>query len=406
MIKDLIKYVSKNFFLNFTRSILSIISITFGIMAIFALLSFGQGVTKYVNDMAEEMGIDKLIAQPRGAGGPGATGTYLSKSDLDFINRQRGVDNAIGFVFDQAEIKTNLRDRGKWFYIIGMPLDSENYRFARDMFSMFDIVEGRYFNTNEKGKVILGYNYLSDGKIFPKALKPGDRVYINEKRFEIIGFFDEVGNPQDDGQIYLSIEDAEDLFNLKEKYGMIYIQADKNTDPSSLAKTLTERLRKHKNQKVGQEDFYIQTLESQIEMFNQVINVLNIVLVLIAVVSVIVAAVNIANTMYTSIMERTKEIGIMKSIGSRNSYIMNIFMLESGFIGFCGGVLGVILGFIVAIIIGGIASAAGFSMLKPYFPMWLVIVCILFATITGIASGLFPSWQASKLNPVDALRSE
>ncbi|MFP4403209.1 MAG: ABC transporter permease, partial [Candidatus Woesearchaeota archaeon] len=404
MIKDLIKYVSKNFFLNFTRSILSIISITFGIMAIFALLSFGQGLTKYVNDMAEDMGVDTLTAMPRGAGGPGATGTYLTKSDVDFINRQRGIDNAVGFVFNQAEIKVNLKERGKWFYIIGMPVDSQNYHFAREMFSMFDIVDGRYFSIGEKGKVILGYNYMFDGKIFQRALKTGDRIYINEKRFEIIGFFDEVGSPQDDGQIYLSTQDAEGLFNLKDKYGMIYIKAQQNTNPSDLAEYLTDRLRRHKNQKLGQEDFNIETLESQIKMFNDLVNLLNGILILIALVSVLVAGVNIANTMYTTVMERTKEIGIMKSIGAKNNYIRNIFMIESGFIGICGGILGVILGYIVASIIGYIANIAGFGMLTPYFPMWLVIACILFATLIGSLSGFLPANQASKLKPVDALR--
>ena len=176
--------------------------------------------------------------------------------------------------------------------------------------------------------------------------------------------------------------------------------------PTELAERIKEKLRKHNNQEEGEENFFVQSFEDALQTFGNIITIINSVLVLIAVISMIVAFVNIMNTMYTAVLERTKEIGIMKSIGARNEFIRFIFVLEAGLLGFIGGILGVILGFIVAKIGGTTAANAGFSLLKPTFPIWLTLGCIAFATLVGACSGYFPARQASKLKPVDALRYE
>ena len=127
---------------------------------------------------------------------------------------------------------------------------------------------------------------------------------------------------------------------------------------------------------------------------------------MIALISVIVAAVNIMNTMYTSILERTREIGVMKSIGAKNRFILLVFVAESGILGLIGGTIGIFFGYGISYLGGRIAAIYGLTMLKPAFPLWLVMGCLLFAFIVGAASGLLPSIQASKLKPVDALRYE
>ena len=120
----------------------------------------------------------------------------------------------------------------------------------------------------------------------------------------------------------------------------------------------------------------------------------------------VVAAVNIANTMYTSILERTPEIGVMKSIGAKNKFILFIFVTESGVLGLIGGIIGIVFGYLIAKGGGLIAASAGLSMLRPAFPLWLTAGCLLFAFVVGAGSGLLPALQASKLKPVEALRYE
>ena len=184
------------------------------------------------------------------------------------------------------------------------------------------------------------------------------------------------------------------------------ISSQKDANPSELAQKIEERLRKHKGQDEGKENFYIQTFADALATFSVITNIINSVLVLIALISVIVAAVNIMNTMYTTILERTKEIGVMKAIGATNKDIIYIFMTESAIIGIIGGIIGSMLGYMAAKTGGQLALNAGFGLLKPIFPFSLVLGCLLFSSLIGLVSGILPSMQASKLKPVDALRYE
>jgi putative ABC transport system permease protein len=192
----------------------------------------------------------------------------------------------------------------------------------------------------------------------------------------------------------------------KDKYSMVMASTDPNLKTKDVADKVTEKLRKFKGQEKGKESFFVQTFEDAIATFETIMNIINGVLVLIALVSVVVASVNIMNTMYTSVLERTKEIGLMKAIGARNKDILFIFLLEAGVIGMMGGIVGVILGYLVASTGGAIAAAAGYALLKPIFPPALIIGCIIFAFCVGAASGIMPALRASKLKPVDALRYE
>jgi putative ABC transport system permease protein len=137
-----------------------------------------------------------------------------------------------------------------------------------------------------------------------------------------------------------------------------------------------------------------------------VLNVLSGILILVALISVAVAFVNTMNTMYTAVLERTREIGIMKAIGARNENILFIFVFESALLGFVGGVAGIMLGYLISSFGGAVAVAAGYSLLQPAFPWYLIVGCLLFAFIVGILSGLLPAMKASKLDPVEALRYE
>ncbi|MFW6449997.1 MAG: ABC transporter permease [Nanoarchaeota archaeon] len=406
MLKDIAKYVSKNVFGSITRSSLTILSITMGIMAIFALLSFGQGLTKYVEDISEEMGTQNIIVQPRGTDIPGSSSDPLDQEDLEFLRKQSGVVDATPFTMRMGQVKKDEDGSGKHVYVTGMTTKSGEFEFAKDVFAGFEIEEGRYLEKDARGEAVLGNNYKKPQKIFENPVEIRDKIYVNGKKFDVVGFFEPLGNPQDDANVMTSLEDAEALFDVKEEYDMIYLKAEKAESPSELADYLKEKLRNYKEQDEGQEDFSITTLESQLDTFNTIIALLNGILVAIAGVSVFVAAVNIANTMYTSVIERTKEIGVMKAIGARNSYIAMIFMGESGILGLLGGVIGISLGYGVAVIGGRIAEDAGYGLLTPYFPLWLIIGCLLFAFGVGALSGLLPALQAAKLKPVDALREE
>ena len=406
MIKDIFKYAFSNLLHRRLRSFLSVLSILIGVTAIFALLSFGQGINKYMADFAQEMGTDKIMMLP-GSGlsaPPGTSNTKFTDEDIDFVDKISGVDEITGLLAETAKVK--YKDyKEKYTYIFGFSTESSQKRLMEEMMGGIEIIDGRSIKKGDLLKVVVGYSYTIEERLFKKAISAGDKIEINNIEVEVVGIYEEIGSPQDDAQIYISKEGFKKIFD-EEGYEYVYMRVAKDQQPSEVAEKIEEKFRKHRNLKEGQEDFVVQTFEDLIKTFTTVIAILNGVLVLIALISVVVAAVNIMNTMYTSVLERTQEIGVMKSIGAKNKYILMIFIVESGLLGLVGGIIGVIFGYAIAKLGASIAASAGLSMLRPAFPLWLTLGCLIFAFIIGMISGLVPSIQASKLKPVDALRYE
>ncbi|MEA2037988.1 MAG: ABC transporter permease [Nanoarchaeota archaeon] len=398
-----IKYSLNNLISRKLRSFLTVLSILIGVMAIFAIVSFGLGIRNYMDVIAEEAGTDKLFIQSRGVGAPGTDDTFsFSKDEVDFVGKINGVDRISGMYMKVGEIE--FHKQKKFFFATG--LDMDEIDFLLEVFTV-DIMKGRQLKKGETGKVALGYSYQFPNKLFKKAMKLGDKIELNGEKVEVVGFYEQVGNPQDDSNIYLTSEGFESLYpDSKDKFGWAMIKSDRNVDPEQLADKIEDKLRKYKGEEKGKETFFVQTFADALETFGTIINILNGILFLIALVSVIVASVNIMNTMYTAVLERTQEIGIMKSIGARNSDILLIFIFESGFLGMVGGLMGIIFGFIIAKSGGAVAAASGFTILQPSFPWYLTVGCLFFAFLVGAASGILPAIQASKLKPVDSLRYE
>ena len=403
IIDDIFKYSMSNLWNRKLRSFLSILSILIGIASIYALVSFGQGLEKYIDDFAQQQGTDKIIMQPGGFTPPGTTNNPFTESEVDFVRKISGVNEATGWKATTSKVK--YKDYpDKYLLTFGFATDSKEQKLVEEIATV-EVEEGRNLKKGDTLKVLLGHNHKIDDKIYPKGLKVGDKIEVNDRIVEVIGFYEEVGNPQDDSQLYFSFDGFDERFDV-EGFEYVAVRSAVGEDPSIVADKIKEKLREHRGLPKGQEDFTVQTFEDAIAAFTSVILILNAVLVLIALISVVVAAVNIANTMYASILERTREIGVMKAIGAKNRFILFIFMFESGMLGLIGGGFGVLLGYLIAKLGQFAAAAGGLTFLAPYFPLWLTIDCLIFAFLVGALSGLFPSLQASKLKPVDALRYE
>lgn len=404
MRKDELIYALKNLSHRRLRSFLSIISILIGITAIFALISFGLGIQNYVTELGEEAGTDKLYIQSKGIGIPGTDKNFFfTADDIDFVDKINGVGKIVGMYVGTPE--TEFKNEKRYGFLAAW--DPKEQEFIDELFGGIGINKGRGFKKGELNKAVLGYLYQFENKIFKKAIKLGDRITLDGTQFEVIGFYEEIGNAQDDSNIYISDDAFEVLYpEKKDKFGYAMLQADIGVAPSALADKIEDKLRKRKGQDEGKEDFFVQTYEDALEIFGNIFAVINGVLVLIALISLIVAAVNIMNTMYTSVLERTNEIGLMKSVGAKNKDILTIFIIESGFLGTVGGVIGIIFGYLIAKAGEFAAASAGYSFLKPVFPWYLTAGCIFFAFFVGAISGFLPALQASRLKPVDALRYE
>ena len=154
-------------------------------------------------------------------------------------------------------------------------------------------------------------------------------------------------------------------------------------------------------------DFTVSSIKALQETISSTLGIMTLFLGAIAAISLLVGAVGIANTMFTTVLEKTKEIGIMKSIGAKNKDIMLIFLFNSAMIGLVGGIIGVVIGIIgskafslLTIRLMGGGSATGIVTFK------VVLLVFGFSILIGIIAGVIPAYNASKMNPVDALRYE
>ncbi len=400
----LIKYSLQSIYKRRTRSWLTVVSVLIGIAAVTTLISFGYGLSFYVSDMSQKMGTDKLIIAARGIGPGGvsvSSSIKLNKSDVDVVRKTNGVEEVVGMYLISAEVEFNKEKK----YAFALGMDFKEHRKVIEELMTVSIISGAALSGDEKSKGIFGYNYMLPEKIFKKAVKLGDKIKINGQYITVAAFYDSIGNPQDDSNIYLTEAAAEELLGA-ENYNEIFVRASPGENTTQLADDITKELRRHRNQKKGQEDFFVQTFEQVIQTFTAILNIIIIVVILIAGISVLVASVNIMNTMYASILERTKEIGVMKAIGARNSEILMIFITESGILSLIGGIIGVMIGLVISKAAGSIIAAAGYGFFKPFFSLEMVFWILTFSFLVGIFAGFLPSHKASKLSPVEALRYE
>jgi putative ABC transport system permease protein len=399
MNEESINYSLRNLRHRKGRSFLTIFSILVGIATIFIFISFGYGLYNYTESFTTGSSADKLLIMAKGEGIPGMDDSFvIDESDLEIIQRTSGVYGATGAYFEVVEIEKGSEIKSTFIvsYDPKIPLLLDIFQVGAE--------KGRFLRSGDKG-VVLGYNFLIDGKIFEKGLDVNDVIEINGEKFQIIGFMESVGNPQDDSQIYITNEEFLDLFPDKESYAEIVARVDLE-EIDKVVENIEKALRKHRNLEEGKEDFFVQSFEDMIESYSGALDVVVGFVILIALISVLVSGVNTANTMITSVLERYKEIGILKSIGARNSDIFWIFLFESAFLGFVAGSLGVLIGFGLTELGGAILTSLGWGFLQPYYSFWIFAGCILFATLTGAISGVIPAYRASKINPVDALRYE
>ncbi len=395
-----VRYSLRNLRQNKGRSILTLFSILVGITTIFIFISFGYGLYNYTDELTSSSSADKVLVMPQGAGGFGAVeGIILNDTDVRQIERTAGVYGASGLYFNAAVVKQNGDQ--KYTFLIGYDPKKD---FVIDSFNI-GAEEGRLLKPGDMRSVVLGYNYMIPNKILPKRYELNDNIEVNDVKLKVVGFMEEIGNPQDDSQLYVSNDQFEIMFPDTESYGQIIAQVDIQ-DIGRVNENIGRNLRKSRDLEEGKEDFFVQSYDELIESFASALNIIIGFVILIALISVLVSTINTANTMITSVLERYKEIGVLKAMGARNSSIFEIFLFESAFLGIVAGTIGVIFGWAISYSGGVILGNLGWGFLQPSFPPYLFIGLILFAGITGAISGVFPAIRASKTNPVDALRNE
>ncbi|MEL4304372.1 ABC transporter permease [Methanococcoides sp. LMO-2] len=419
---------------NKLRSWLTIIGVIIGIASVMTVVTTGEFFQDQVTKTLEGFGGDTI--------------TIVASTPFQVIDEEEvGADPAEGQEYNE--------------YLEDPDMDSQAKLTRKDVLTLERIPEVEYINVKVESSALLEMGteetsvWISgvDPKVWEKMatekiaegrmLKPGDRnvvvisdslaneafkdkkirlnqmIVLNERSYRVVGIL-----AKGDGllggissmfgsSVYMSCDDvydlqAEDDAFAKEEgvYDSIEVMLYEGSDVNSVLDEMDEKLKLSRRVDEDTKDFYISSQKEIMEGTNKLITALTAFLAFIAGISLLVGSVGIANTMFTSVLEKTKEIGIMKAIGARNEDILMIFLCNAALIGLVGGLLGILLGTAIVQVIVFLIS----MQLKIPFAFTLSLKATAVATIVsigvGLVAGLMPAKNASKLNPVDALRYE
>ncbi|MFW5847074.1 MAG: ABC transporter permease [Nanoarchaeota archaeon] len=399
-----LKFGIKNLKRRGLRSWLTLLGIVIGITSVVALISLGSGLQEAVNSQFGVSSTQIITIQAGGLTGYGPPGTGidvpLTTDDSKAIEKISGVEYAIPRNIRQ--IKTTYNDITRFVYSGSMPED--NFDQVYETLDL-EIEKGRKLKESDSKKVLLGYNFMNKDKNgFEKEISPGKKIEIQGKSFEVIGIVKKQGSFILDNVLYLNEDEMENLLEYGNEVDLIAVKVRNKEDIPRVKEKIEKLMRDRRDVKKGQEDFSIETPEATLETVNEVLSGVKIFIVIIASISLIVGAVGIANTMTTSVLERTKEIGILKSVGARNENIFFQFLVESGLLGLIGGIFGTLFGLTIGYFgIYGINNFIG-SEINLNLD-WIFILSILsLSFLIGSISGIIPALQAAKKNPVEAIR--
>ena len=406
MIRDYIKMAVSNLLHRRTRSWLTLIGIFIGIMAVVGLVSLGQGLDHALTSKFLELGADKILItadSPVGNSAGQETENQLRDRDLAEVERVPGVAKVASYWWRSAKVE--VADSVAYYPIIGATDDQADRKVIED-FMTLSIGEGRGFEIGDDAKAVIGPK-LADPSTAAEPIHIGQKIVVNGTRFEVIGVYEKTGDPVMDASVYISDSAIHEMFGIEDTHDALIIQTEPGTDPEIVAEDIRRQLLTARNLDYGEEDFSVQTPKDLVDTFRQVFSVVNAVIIGIALISLVVGGVGIMNTMYTAVLERTQEIGVMKAIGATNAAIIAIFIVESGLLGLFGGAIGLLSGMALAKTVEIVGTAVlGTNLLKAIFPWWLVAGALLFAFTLGVVSGILPARQASRQQAVESLRYE
>ncbi len=389
---------------NKGRSILTTLGIIIAVTSIITVVSFVQGFGDFVTRMVRGYGTQFMVVRPytppeRQRAGLGRV--TLDLADIEAVRIEcPSVSRISPFVYTHdaevvygAEKATEVPVRGV----------TEHYQLIRN----FPADAGRFFGPvdidNAAHVVVLGRSLLKSLECDDSII--GENVLIDGTRFLVVGLLRSKGSmmgQDQDETIMIPYTTAINLYPYLRKQIPFLAEATSEDETDEAQGQITRVLRKRHGLQPGQpNDFRVDRQDQMVKVFERVRNIASGILAGIVSISLVVGGIGIMNVMLVSVTERTREIGLRKSVGGRRRDILLQFLTEAVVLCTIGGVIGIILGYAIT----SVASLHP-NMVALETPWWSVVLALAFSTGAGIIFGIIPAFKAAVIHPIDALRHE
>lgn len=384
------------------RSFLSMLGILIGVAAVISMLALGEGAKESISQSMASMGSNLLTVMPgsmhqRGVSLESGSVTRFTLQDVKYLSQLADVRGASPTVTGRAQLVFSARN---WNTMVqGVGSAYEKMRSATPTM-------GRFFSEDDvrarKKVVLVGTTVVKE--LFDNANPVGHTMKINKVNFTVIGVLPPKGasffRDQDD-VVVVPVTTA--MYRL---LGKIYVDSiDVEARNPALIdgaiSSIKELIRKkHRISSEEEDTFQIRDMTQLREALTSTTKTMSWLLGSVAAISLLVGGIGIMNIMLVSVKERTREIGLRKSIGARRLDILVQFLIESALMTLSGGITGILLGSGISVLF---STLAGWSIKVSVFS---IVLSSLFSILVGVCFGLWPAMQASRLNPVEALRYE
>jgi putative ABC transport system permease protein len=369
------------------RSLLTMLGVVIGVAAIVALTSIVDGASQGINKSLATLGTNQLNIT---AMAPDA----LTELDANALAELENV--SVMFVQSQNEgtiatgdIRVNAR-------LVGV--SSQYFEAVKPEIALGSYLSSSSFAQTAKD-VVFGADAANDVGLTADML--GQTVKLNGQDFRLVGVLDDQAGFGTSGRVYVTLDSARKLFSQYPYVSSIVIQANTPEQVDALQLTADSLLRERYGLGVDTDARYTITNQaSLIAAVSSITDTLGLLLTGIAAISLIVGGIGIMNIMLVSVRERTREIGVRRAIGAKQSNILTQFLIEAIVLSLAGGVIGLILGEIAAFFLAILGDWVFAIKLDT------VLLALGFSLLVGVVFGVWPARTAAKLEPIDALRFE
>ena len=403
---EYIKMAVQNIRANKGRSFLTMLGIIIGIASVIAIVSIGEGTKNQMNSEIDGIGGGQIAVSV--SNDAITESEFITAEDVQAV---REIDTVEGVNVSESYDGETVTGKGN--FSIMLTAEGPDAKLLNNS----EMKYGNYFGENEieEGKNVCVISDADAKRLFGTDDVVGMNLditcYDSSKSFRIMGVTTQKENGTFVSYTYEGMPVAvnipytsrADLVGAADEFYSLTIQGDKTLDSQIIADQVVHVLEK-RHQCAGEEYFQVQSFQDVMQSMNEMLGMVTAFISFVAGISLLVGGIGVMNIMLVSVTERTREIGIRKSLGAKTSSIMLQFLAEAAILTVIGGLIGIILGILAAYGICSVMSGSIGMTITPGISPTVIFVATLFSCAVGVFFGIYPAKKAARLSPIEALR--